>query len=132
MRLQLICACVLLSACASGGTFQRLDRAALASYDRRLLVADEVAHAEAGSAYDLIRRLRPEFLISRGPTSILLTSPDTPEVFVDGIRRGGIEELQYLPASDVYDVHFYPMSAVPVAFSGNHPAGVIVVRTRTR
>jgi hypothetical protein len=133
MRHYLLCACVLMAACATGGTVQRpLARAELPSYDRRQLVLGDENRRDAGSAYDLIRRLRPEYLMSRGPTSILLNVSETPEVYIDGMRRGGLEELQSLPASEVLDVHFYPVSSVPVSLTGNHPAGVIAVRTRSR
>ena len=133
MRQYLLCACVLMAACATGGTMQRpLVQATHPSYDRRQLVLGDEDRRDAGSAYDLIRRLRPEYLMSRGATSILLNVSETPEVYIDGVRRGGVEELQGLPASEVFDVRYYPVSSVPVSVSGNHPAGVIVVRTRDR
>ena len=131
MRQYLLCACALMAACASGATVQRPVHVGLLEHDRRHLVLGEVDQTEAGSAYDLIHRLRPEFLSSRGPISILFNISG-PEVYIDGMRRGGIDELRALSASDVYDVSFYPMSAVPVSLGGSHPAGVIAVRTRAR
>jgi hypothetical protein len=131
MRHPLLCACVLVAAC--GPTAQLPARVAPQHYDRRhLVVADESVRGEAGSAYDLIRRLRPEYLASRGPLSILMNVSETPDVYIDGVRRGGIDELRYIPASDLLDVRFYPMSAVPVSVGANHAAGVIVIRTRDR
>ena len=132
MRQYLLCACALMAACASGATLQRPAHVGLLEHDRRHLIVGEVDQAEAGTAYDLIRRLRPEFLMSRGPISILLNISEAPEVYIDGMRRGGLDELRGLSARDVYDVNFYPMSAVPVSLGGSHPAGVIAVRTRTR
>ena len=132
MRYSLLCACALSAACA-GSAVQHPARIGPPNYDRRhLVVADEAIRGDAGSAYDLIRRLRPEYLASRGPVSILMNVSETPDVYVDGVRRGGIDELRYIPASEILDVRFYPMSAVPVNVSGNHAAGVIAVRTRDR
>ena len=59
--------------------------------DSRSLYQDEIAKAGiGGSAYDVISRLRPGFLVSRGQTTINggQNTSSYPNVFLDGVAYG--------------------------------------------
>ena len=45
------------------------------------------------TAYDVVKRLRPQFLQSRGPVSIANPTPTTPVVYLDGMRYGDVSAL---------------------------------------
>ena len=71
------------------------------------LAADEIraAHAEGGTAYDAISRLRPSWL-QRGTASFDPPSTDYPVVFVDGRRYGDLESLRNIDANQIADIRF--------------------------
>jgi hypothetical protein len=73
-----------------------------------LLTADEIraAHAEGGTAYDAISRLRASWL-QRGTASFDPPSTDYPVVFVDGRRYGELESLRNIDAQQIADVRFF-------------------------
>lgn len=102
-----------------------------ASYDPNVIRIDEAQSVEAGSAYELVRKLRPSFLASRGPTTILGTSSAYPTVFVDGIRYGTIGSLAAIPASWIAEVRLYRTSAPP-QFGSDNMSGVLAITTRLR
>src|SRR5512134_1425037 len=58
-------------------------------YDPDRIFADEVAAraSDAKTAYDIVKRLRPQFLRQRGSGSIRNYSPVPVRVFVDGILQ---------------------------------------------
>lgn len=97
-----------------------------------ILAAAEIARAPGGggSAYDVVLRLRPQFLTARAVTF----SPDPyagrPVVYLDGIRLGGIEELRTISASMVGEIRFLSAVAGSAAFGRYHPGGVIAIRSR--
>ena len=72
------------------------------------LAADEIraAHAEGGTAWDAISRLRPSWF-QRGTASFDPPSTDFPVVFVDGRRYGELESLRNIDAHQVADARFF-------------------------
>src|SRR5215212_2278058 len=49
-------------------------------------IAEIIATTEAQDAYDVVRRLRPSYLVDRGPMSFRNTVPRTALVYVDNVR----------------------------------------------
>lgn len=80
------------------------------------------------SAHNAIERLRPAWLRARGAPTF--TDPDPyPLVYVDGVRRGEIDELRFIAADDVETIrHLSPNDATTLYGTG-HGAGVILVTT---
>lgn len=77
------------------------------------------------TAYDAIRRLRPEFLLERA--AIRGYTQSIPVVFVDGLREGSPEVLRSLRASWVREVKYYGPVESYSRFGSLAPAGAIVV-----
>jgi hypothetical protein len=122
--------------CAPAGGTSNTPGAASVPRKAGYLTAGEIAEAkaDAGSAYDAILRLRPNWLAARGPTSSTpQASGDFATVFVDGQRYGGVESLRNIQAFDVADIRYYDITQAGATFGiQGGGAGVIEVRIRTR
>lgn len=96
-----------------------------------LLLWTEVENAglAGGSALEAIRRLRPGLLQPRnrrtGHGEVL------PELYLDRVWYGSLDLLQTIPASLIREVRYLAPSAAAEWLGGtNHPAGVLVIKTR--
>jgi hypothetical protein len=98
----------------SGGLGQRLTQADL-----------EKANSE--SVYDAMVKLRPEWLSSRGPTSVTNSTPSTVDVFMNGNKMGTVDYLKELRVIDVVEVRFYNVGQASARFGMGHPRGVLEV-----
>jgi hypothetical protein len=82
----------------------------------------EIVGSRATTAYDAIERSHPVFLTSR----IDLAPLAEREVYLNGIRLGGIGELRGIPASSVQEIRF--VRAIDAGASGiGRPGGAILV-----
>lgn len=97
---------------------------------RNVITEEEIARGGQGSAFDIIRRLRPEFFSSRGLTSLEPGSQVQPEVVLDGVPVGGIEYLRQVPAGTIRLVRLYRASEVPAKYSSRYANGLIEVTTK--
>jgi hypothetical protein len=64
------------------------------------------ASVDAGTAYDAISRLRPNWL-TYGTRSYDPPTTERPIVFVDGQRYGEIDSLRSLDASHIAEIQYY-------------------------
>ena len=113
-------------ACASG----QHHRAHSLGHDPNLITADEISAISVMSAYDVVKRLRPQFLISRGPTSIVDTRPTTPVVYLDGIRYGDVSSLVGIEASRVATIRYLTGPEAQQRFGTDNVGGAILVTTK--
>jgi len=70
--------------------------------DRNLITPQEIAESDARNAYELIQRLRPLWLQSRGDRSVRLETAIV--VYQDGAMLGGIDTLEGIPIELVRSV----------------------------
>jgi len=118
----------LLVACASAGPG--------AGRDRNVIKEDEIATIDAETAYDVVRRLRGEFLKSRGTVTRTTTKGPTQThpsvtVFVDGTEAGPAERTLYLiPAREVQEIRLFRAADAATKYGSRHNGGVIEVTTR--
>jgi hypothetical protein len=100
---------------------------------RGVIHADEIARGPAGSLYEALQRLRPEFLRGRGVSSFAHGTIEraTPVVYCDHIRLGGLEWLRNIPASDVAEVRYLSANEAQFRYGSGHQGGVIDIRTKT-
>src|SRR6476620_9869849 len=114
--------CLLLCSCASAGVAHRVPAGELIS-------ADEVLGAKtANSAYDLVAHLRPQFLQSRGPTSLLIATPTLPDISIDGGLVEQVDIMKTISARDVVDIRLLDRWKAEQMLGGTHGAGTILVR----
>lgn len=91
----------------------------------RLLTAEEIATIPATTAYQAVRQLRPEFLRStRGQDSAHRLM-----LYVDGVRWGGVEELNNVPAALVWEIRFLSGPEATTLYGTGNPLGALDVRT---
>jgi len=120
--LTILAAAVLLSACSP------LNRGP--SRDRNLISAEEIADSDSRNAYELIQRLRPLWLQSRGERSIRLGTEIV--VYQDGTMLGGIDLLEGIPIELVRSVRVLDSAEAGrlPGLGSRHVERVIMIYTR--
>jgi hypothetical protein len=122
-HLAICCAIAAITACAS----QRgPDTGATPSSALGVMTESEIAESQATTAYDAIARRRPVFLVSK-----LDLAPNAErEVYLNGIRLGGVNELRSIPAREVKEIRF--VRAIDgVAFGVGRSGGAILVISKS-
>lgn len=98
-HLAICCAIAAITACAS----QRgPDTAAAPSSALGVMTQAEIFESQATTAYDAIARKRPMFLVSK----VDLAPNAEREVYLNGVRLGGLNELRLIPAKEVKEIRF--------------------------
>lgn len=95
-----------------------------------VITADQIAETRAVTAYDAVHKLQPNFLVARGPTSLLGTSSAFPNVYVDNVPYGALSTLQDIPAQDVAMIRMYRAWEATYKFGTGNMGGVIEVFTK--
>lgn len=100
-----------------------------ASHDRSVLTHDELRATNDQYLYEVIQRLRPEWLRTHGSTSIAsgLAGPDPVRVYVGVVRMGGPEVLTRLPTSHADSLKFFSPAEAQQRFGPGHTNGAIQV-----
>lgn len=80
------------------------------------------------SAYNAVERLRPTWLRPRGAPTLSQDNP-FPVVYVDGMRRGDLDELQAMPVGDLQTIGYLSPADATTRFGLGHTSGAIVVTT---
>lgn len=124
-RVGLVVVAALVLACASGS-----HQARGLAHDPNLITADEISRISAMTAYDVVKRLRPHFLVSRGPTSIADPRPTTPVVYLDGVRFGDVSALVGIEASRIAAIRYISGPEAQQRFGSDNVGGAILVSTK--
>ena len=103
--------------------------------DRRsqLITQQEIsASGMSGSAFEVISRLRPNFLVSRGQTT--LTNGQSvsayPNVYLDGVTFGDINTLRNIDSAQIAEIRLYQAWEAQTKFGLGNSGGVIAITTR--
>jgi hypothetical protein len=100
-------------------------------YNSQVITEDEIESAHVSTAFDVIHKLRANFLTNRGETSF---NPDEshpyPTVYVDDQEYGTIETLSTIPASQVSMIRLYRVSEANAKYGTHNLAGVIAITTK--
>lgn len=99
------------------------------SPDPNVITFTEARSTAASTALDLIRKLRPNFLRSRGRANFVQSTVSYPTVYVDGMRYGPITSLSQIPANWIAEVRLY-RTWVPSRFGSDNLSGVLAITTR--
>jgi hypothetical protein len=104
---------------------------AAGSVDSQIITEEEVDASRAATAYEVIQKLRANFLSYRGETSLNRNqSQPFPTVYVDGMEFGQIASLRTIPASQVSSIRLYRSWEATTKFGTGKMGGVIAVTTR--
>jgi hypothetical protein len=98
--------------------------------ERNVITTEEIQAASAATAYDVIAKLRGNFLRSRGQNSVLLKQPKEPTVYLDEVEYGTVASLRQIPASTIAEIRFIEGNDAMRKYGSNHVSGVIQIYTR--
>ncbi|MFL5608997.1 MAG: hypothetical protein ACJ8AD_21245 [Gemmatimonadaceae bacterium] len=91
----------------------------------------EIDSSHLTTAYDIIHKLRPQFLVSRGKLSLDPTVPPAlPRVYVDEQFYGDATTLRGIPAGTIESMRYYPASQAQYKYGHDNAAGVIAITTK--
>jgi outer membrane cobalamin receptor len=108
-------------ACASAGT---------ASGGSGPITRADLEHASMRDAYEVVQRLRPAWLQTRGRISIQSTTAQNPVVYVDNIRYGDPGSLRQVSVDAIDEIRYMGASEATTRYGTGHAGGVILVTTR--
>ena len=111
---------LILPACAPRATTDRPER--------NELVRSEILELEERNTLDLLRLRRPHWLRTRGQTNSF--AGDGVVVYVDGMRRGGLDVLSYIQSVNVERIVYFGAREAQVRWGMGHVNGAIEVVTR--
>src|SRR5687768_14388677 len=130
-RLAFFGGCLLLStACAGGGTMRLGGAGNLGTGSRDVILVAEHPEVHMLDVYQAVRRLRPFFLQSRGPTSVNLQNSSRLSVFLDDVPMGDVRELTSIQARDVREIRYLGPSEAVIRYGRRFAGGIIRLRTR--
>lgn len=124
----LVLAVLILPSAAGGQATERF------RYERHRISFEELTTraTNAKTAYDIVKRLRPQFLQTRGSGSIRSRTPVPIKVFVDGGFRGGVAVLNEVLAHSVVEINYLNGPDATTRYGTGHESGAILVTTGRR
>ena len=117
----------LLALSIAGGCAGGTRPAAGTQDDRSLITREQVVGRQFSTAYDAVRSLRGNWLIARGKES--LNRNVEIQVYVDGVRMGGIATLQSISTETVQYIRFFSGIEATTRWGLDHGRGACFVVT---
>ena len=100
-------------------------------YNSRVITEDEIIASRASTAYEVIHKLRANFLTNRGETSFNRNQSNPyPTVYVDDQEFGPISTLSSIPAAQITMIQLYRVSEANAKYGSHNLSGVISITTR--
>ena len=138
MRVRVLMAAVLIavgSGCSSGGSSSSATGAPRApSRQNDVITAAEIAEraADASNALQVVQKLRPQMLTTRGRFSPADSSDAgaRPRVVVDGVAYGQVENLVNVNAISVMEIRYISATDATTRFGTGYVGGAILVTTK--
>ena len=138
MRARVLMAAVLIavsSGCSSSGSSSSATGAPRApSRQQDVITAAEIAEraADASNALQIIMKLRPQMLTTRGRFSPADSSDAgaRPRVVVDGVAIGQVENLVNVNAISVMEIRYISATDATTRFGTGYVGGAILVTTK--
>ena len=90
------------------------------------LTANDLSSLEGATALDAIMRVRAHWIRGRGAVD----EQHQPRVYVDGIRRGGVQELAHLSVVHIAEIRFLGAREATIWLGSDHPGGAILITSR--
>jgi hypothetical protein len=138
MRARVLMAAVLIavsSGCSSSGSSSSATGAPRApSRQQDVITAAEIAEraADASNALQVVQKLRPQMLTTRGRFSPADSSDAgaRPRVVVDGVAIGQVENLVNVNAISVMEIRYISATDATTRFGTGYVGGAILVTTK--
>jgi TonB-dependent Receptor Plug Domain len=95
-----------------------------------IITAAQIAASQQTNAYDVVSRLRPNFLKSRGRTTVYAQGSDYATVFLDGQSFGDLSSLRNISVAQIRSIQFIRGTDAVTTYGMQYGAGVIDIRTK--
>lgn len=95
-----------------------------------IITTEEINASSARDAYSAVQLLRPDWLRSRGSTSIRNPTPVSAVVYVDGQRYGDVRSLEQFRIGSFKELRYYSATEATSRWGTDHAGGVIYLTTR--
>ena len=123
-------ALVALTACASGS-----GGASAARQNPNVISSDEIIESSASNAFEVIQRLRPNFLRTRGAVHGTPGATNAMEmvdlvVYLNENRLGGTDQLRQIATTDIREIRYFNSSEATTKWGTGHSGGAIQVVSR--
>jgi hypothetical protein len=122
------------SGCSSSGSNAGTGAPHAPSRQQDLITEAEIAEraAEASNALQIVQKLRPQMLATRGRFSPADSSEAgaRAKVVVDGVALGAIENLAGVNAVTVHEIRYIGATDATTRFGTGYVGGVILVTTK--
>lgn len=102
---------------------------------RDLITAEEIQASphKYNDLYQLVRGLRPHFLAPpRGVRTLGGGSIAPVALYVDDVRRSGLDELKLIKPEDVHEVRYLDPSKAQELYGITHSGGAVIVKLKGR
>lgn len=116
-----------LAACASAGAGSTKMR------DYNVITENEITAQNGTNAYDVISHLRPQYLKTRGRSTIQTPPTVASEyaaVFMDNQFYGDLNSLRNIASINIKEIHYLPANEAVTRYGMQYGNGVIEIRTR--
>lgn len=118
------------AACASGG-----GGAPAATQNPNVISSEEITASSASNAYEVIQRLRPSFLRTRGAVHGTPNGANAMEmvdlvVYLNDNRLGGSDQLRQISTTDIREIRYFNSSEATTKWGTGHSAGAIQIVSR--
>jgi hypothetical protein len=124
-RLWLIGLLLLLPACATGPSSGGPPR------DQNLITLAEIEETQAETAYHLVQKLRPRWMVrNRGRRSVTDGPADFARVVLDDLPPREFEFLREIAKDSVHEIRFLDAREATFLYGTGYNAGVLKVTTR--
>lgn len=99
--------------------------------DSKIIDATEIENTgQFKSAFELVEKLRPNWLRSRGPATLGSRTGGQVMVYMDGVFFGGVLALRQIAVEHVAQIERLTGPEATTRYGTDHAAGALLVRTR--
>jgi hypothetical protein len=112
-------------ACASSGTSGTGVRR-----DPNLITEQEIATSAESNVFDVVSRLRPMFLKTRGRSTINSGGSEYASVFLDGQYYGELTSMRNLVASQIHEIRYLSGPDAVSRYGMRYGSGAVDVRSK--
>lgn len=98
--------------------------------DPNLITEQEIADSKGSNGFDVVTRLRPMFLKTRGRTTIHAGGSGYASVFVDGVFYGDLGSLRNIVANQIHEIRYLRGVESVSKYGIAYGSGAIDVKTR--
>jgi hypothetical protein len=118
-------ALVAVTACASAGS-----SGTGTHRDPNVITEQEIANSSESNGFDVVSRLRPMFLKTRGRSTINAGGSDYAAVFLDGVFYGDLSTLRNIVANQIHEIRYLNGPESAGKYGIRYGSGAIDVRTK--